>query len=218
MNPSGRESPPAGVRGKRAAVAAVVVPLGFLLVSVSQVFVTGTSSDPLLRSTLTATGAQVVPAVVAVLLVVAAALVGLLTGGPRGRPMAGVILAVASAGAAALVATGLANPAEALGRRAAEISGRTGSVVPVDARLTAWAVLAAVAATLMVVGAGYASWSARGWRGLGSRYEPVSTQAAADSAGPDGPDGPGGPGGRRSDWDELTHGHDPTRRDSGERT
>ncbi len=191
---------------KRSVVLAVGLPLAVLLLSLSQVWATGTSADPVLgRTVLSATGGQLAPASIGLTLVMGAALVALLTGGARIRTAAGILLALAAAGALALSTTALLGPAAALGRRAGELAGRTGGTVPVSAQLGPWAWLGVAAALVAAVASVAALLSARRWAGLSARFD----RGAYPST---------GRGQRRSAWDDLTDGHDPTRADDDERT
>ncbi len=192
---------------KRTVVVALGAPLGVLLLALGQSWVTGTSSDPLLgRTALAASGTQLVPAAVAVVVVLGAALVALLSGGPRIRTTAGLVLVLGAATVVALVARALTDPAAALGRRAAELAGRTGSAVPVTASVTSWAWVGLAASVALVVAAGVALVAARGWAGLSTRFDRAEA-----------PD-PSIEGRTRSAWDELTEGHDPTRSHRDETT
>lgn len=208
---------------KRTAVLAVGGALAAYLVASTQVWVRGTTRDPVLAATtLVGTGAQLAPGASALALVVAAGVLALASGGPRIRYAAGATIVLAGAGMVALALAVIGDPAVALGRRAAEVAGRAGGVVPVEASRTvaAWSgVLAAVA--LVVVG-GWAGWSARSWSGLSARFDrdPSASDAARD---PDATGGGSAPaadvrGARRSAWDDLSDGTDPTTRDEAEAT
>lgn len=121
---------------KRVVVVCVGVPLAVLLVALSQTWATGTSQDAVLgRATITVTGSQMVPAAVGLALVIAAALIAMLTGGPSIRTAAGVLMALAALTTGVLVVTSLGSADLALGRRAAELAGRTGAAVPVTSAL-----------------------------------------------------------------------------------
>jgi hypothetical protein len=192
---------------KRPVVLAVGVPVAVLLVALSQVWATGTSQDPVLgRATLTVTGSQMVPAAVGMSLVIVSALVTLLSGGPRIGTAAGVLMALAALAALILIGTSLGSAEAALGRRAAELAGRTGSPVPVTGGLGPWAWVAAAAAGAAAMASVAATVAARRWAGLSARFERSGGGGGTDR------------GARRSDWDDLTEGHDPTRADSGEGT
>ncbi|MBP9919298.1 MAG: Trp biosynthesis-associated membrane protein [Dermatophilaceae bacterium] len=183
---------------KRNVALAVLVPLGVFLLAASQVWVSGRTTDAVLGSaTLGVTGTQATPAAVALGLVVGAALLALLTGGRAIRRIAGIVQALAAAGAVALVVPVLGDPSAVIGRRAAEVAGRTGSL-GASGNLSVWA-WTALAALMVLLGSSLAgAWSARRWDGLSARF---------DRSQPDQPDSRGA---RRSAWDELSEGHDPT--------
>ena len=183
---------------KRTVALAVLVPLGVFLLAASQVWVSGRTTDAVLGSaTLGVTGTQATPAAVALGLVVGAALLALLTGGRAIRRIAGIVQALAAAGAVALVVPVLGDPSAVIGRRAAEVAGRTGSLgASGNLSVGAWTALAAL---MVLLGSSLAgAWSARRWDGLSARF---------DRSQPDQPDSRGA---RRSAWDELSEGHDPT--------
>ena len=69
-----------------------------------------------------------------------------------------------------------------------------------------WAWIAATGAGLTAVASIVATFSARRWAGLSARFDRGGVDGATDR------------GARRSDWDDLTEGHDPTRADSGQGT
>jgi len=192
---------------KRVVVVCVGVPLAVLLVALSQTWATGTSQDAVLgRATITVTGSQMVPAAVGLALVIAAALIAMLTGGPSIRTAAGVLMALAALTTGVLVVTSLGSADLALGRRAAELAGRTGAAVPVTSALGPWSWIAAVAGWVAALAAVGATVAARRWAGLSTRFERAGARGGTDR------------GARRSDCDDLTEGHDPTRADSGEGT
>ncbi len=183
---------------KRNVALAVLVPLGVFLLAASQVWVSGRTTDAVLGSaTLGVTGTQATPAAVALGLVVGAALLALLTGGRAIRRIAGIVQALAAAGAVALVVPVLGDPSAVIGRRAAEVAGRTGSL-GASGNLSVWA-WTALAALMVLLGSSLAgAWSARRWDGLSARFDRFQ------------PDQPDSRGARRSAWDELSEGHDPT--------
>ena len=192
---------------KRSVVLAVGLPLAVLLLSLSQVWATGTSNDPVLgRTLLSATGGQLAPASIGVTLVMGAALVALLTGGPRIRTAAGILLALAAVGALVLVTTALVGSDAALGRRAGELAGRTGGAVPVTGSLGLWAWIGLAAALMTTMASVAAPLASRRWAGLSARFDRDRAESPSDR------------GQRRSAWDDLTDGHDPTRADGDERT
>ena len=192
---------------KRQVILAVGVPWGLLLVATSAVWLTGSTTDPVLgRAALSATGTQIAPGTVGLALVVGAALVAVLTGGPKIRTVAGGLMTLAALAAAVSVARAIGAPEELLSRRAGELAGRTGSSVPVTGQREPWIWAAGTAAAAMTAASAWATHAARRWAGLSARFE-------RDTA-------PGGPGRatRRSAWDDLSEGHDPTRADTDEAT
>ena len=195
----------------RRAVLVIAVSLGCQLLASTQVWVRGTSRDTVLGATpVTATGAQLAPGATALALVVVAGVIALATGGRRIRYAAGALLVLAGLGMLGLSVPVLADPAAALGRRAAELAGRAGSTIGVDATVTpaAWA---GVVGAFAVVGASIAGLvSARSWSGLSRRFDRGGTAGAAAAGGPR--------GARHTAWDELTDGFDPTLRDGDEPT
>jgi uncharacterized membrane protein (TIGR02234 family) len=206
---------------KRTAVLAVGGVLAAYLLACTQPWVRGTTRDAVLGSAaLGGTGAQLAPGATALALVVAAGLVALASGGPRIRYAAGATIVLAGAGMLLLTLAVLGDPAGALGRRAAELAGRAGGTIAVEAAVgpAAW-VGVATAGALVLVG-GWAGWTARSWAGLSSRFDRAdpagSGSGSARTAGPSTAPGErrGDPrGARRSAWDELTDGTDPTTAD-----
>ncbi len=196
---------------KRQAVLAVAGSLGLTLLASTQVWVRGTTRDAVLGATqVSATGAQLAPGTTALALVVAAGVVALATGGPRIRYAAGALLVLAGLGMIGLHLPVLTDPAAALGGRAAQVAGRAGSTVRVDAALTPLSFVSLIGAIALVVSSSLGLVSARSWAGLSRRFD--------RSAGPGTPGPTGGQGARHTAWDELTDGVDPTLRDTGEPT
>ncbi|MEI2775884.1 MAG: Trp biosynthesis-associated membrane protein [Tetrasphaera sp.] len=183
----------------------VVLPAGLAaaaltVVSGRRTWLTGTGDDPVLGSgRVDATGTQVVPGLVALALVVAAAVVAAATAGALLRRLTLIAAGVAGLAVAALAGRALLDADAALGTIAAEASGRTGQVaVSATASIWPYAVLAAglLAAAAAVLGLSRAA----SWRGLGQRYE---APAGGDVA---------GARGQRvaSAWERLDRGEDPT--------
>ena len=185
---------------KAAVILLALLGAGTLLASGGRTWVTGTIDDPVMgASRVTGTGSEVASGVVALALVAAAAALASTTSGPVVRRVTVVVLALATLGEAWLAAHVALSPQEALGREAARSLGRTGTL-ETHATPTSWpwvALLACVPLLLAAVG----GWvGARGWRGLGARYEAPGATAGAR--------------GQRvaSDWDRLDAGEDPTER------
>lgn len=158
---------------------------------------TGSVADAVLANTqVSATGANVAPAVVALALVAAAAVLGVLTAGRLGRTVALVVLSVAAAGVGLLVGSAALDPAAAVGRYAAGLAGRTGTL-PATGSAGPGVLVAGVGALLLGL-AGVVGWVGRAtWAGLGTRYERL-------------PDPADERGVARTAWDKLSDGHDPT--------
>jgi uncharacterized membrane protein (TIGR02234 family) len=183
---------------KRVVSALVAVPALLLLLATTRSWITGRAADPLLGGEISASGAQLAPGVVALAAVCLVALVALLTGGPRVRRLSALVTVVAAAGAAALTIWPLTDAQANLGRIAAGSLGRTGTV-PTTASTTAWAGIGVIAALALVVTAVLAFVAAGRWSGLSSRFDaPGEATAGADR------------GIRRTPWDELSEGRDPT--------
>ena len=174
---------------------------GGLLVVGFRPWVEGAVDDAVLgASRVTATGADVAPGLSAVALVLAAAVVAVISTGRVARAVALVAWAAAVVAAAALTVRVLVDPAAVLGPVAAARVGRTGSVEAV-ADTTAWPWLAFVALALAAGAWVAAVVGARGWGGPSRRYEVRGADGHV-----------AGPRGERvtSDWDELSAGRDPT--------
>jgi uncharacterized membrane protein (TIGR02234 family) len=200
----------ARLAGKRVVSAAVAVPALVLLLATTRTWLTGRSAEPLLGGgAVSATGSQVAPGVLALALVCLVALVTTLTGGPAVRRVSSVVLVLAAAGAVALTAVPLTRPAEALGRVAATGLGRTG-VVATSADVSPWAWSALVAGVVLVLTAVLAAVAARRWSGLSNRFDAPGNDSATATRTSDVTAADTGRGTRRTAWDELTGGRDPT--------
>ena len=188
--------------GKRFVSAAVAVPALVLLLAATRTWLTGRSAEPLLGGgAVSATGSQVAPGVVALALVCLVALVTALTGGPVVRRVSSVVLVLAAVGSLVLTVRPLTDPEEALGRVAATALGRTG-IVRTTAEVTAWAWTAVVAAAVLVAASVLAVVATRRWSGLSRRFDaPESTAPSAPAT---------ERGARRTTWDDLSEGRDPT--------
>jgi glucan phosphoethanolaminetransferase (alkaline phosphatase superfamily) len=184
--------------GKRVVSPLVAVPALLLLFASTRTWLTGHATDPLLGGEVSASGAQLAPGVVALAAVCLVALVALLSGGPRVRRTSAVVIVLAAAAAAALTIWPLTDAQAGLGRVAAGTLGRTGTVAT-TAAATSWAWVAVVAAVALVLAALLAYAATGSWAGLSSRFDaPGEVATGAD------------PGIRRTPWDELSEGRDPT--------
>ena len=198
--------------GKRAVSVAVAVPSLLLLLATTRTWLTGRSAEPLLGGgVVSATGSQVAPSVVPLALVCLVALVTTLTGGPVVRRVSSVVLVLAAAGSVALTVPPLTDPEQALGRVAAAGLGRTG-VVRTTAEVSAWAWTALVAGIVLLLATVLAAVAAGRWSGLSSRFEvPVDESEGSAAVREPEPTPPAsGRGTRRTTWDELSEGRDPT--------
>ncbi len=190
---------PSTLLTKRNTFVLLAAPTLLLLLVTTRTWVSGRTSDPVLgQATVSVTGSQAAPGVVALGAVALAALVAVFTGGARLRRVSAVLLVLAALGATALSVLVLADPAAALGRQAAEQLGRTGAVGSAAALSPwPWASLA-ISAALSLAG-GLATVAVGRWGGLSGRFDRPGTREVADSR-----------GSRRSTWDELSEGRDPT--------
>jgi uncharacterized membrane protein (TIGR02234 family) len=183
--------------GKRAVSALVAVPALLVMLAATRVWLTGRSADPLLGGgVVSATGSQLAPGVVALAAVAVVGLVATLTVGPRLRRACAVVLALAALGAVALTLPPLLDPVGALGRVAASGLGRTGAV-NTTADVSGWAWVGLAAAAVLLAASPVAVVAAGRWSGLSARYE-APGRVPVDR------------GTRRSAWDELSEGGDPT--------
>lgn len=183
---------------KRYAALVVLAAAVGLLLSTTRVWLTGRTSDAVLGSaTVVATGSQAAPGALALAAVCLAALVAVLTAGPRVRVVATVAMLAASVSAAYAVVRVLVEPAGALGARAAEQAGRTG-VVPVDAGVAGWGWAGLCCAVGLVAAAGWLALATRGSGGLSGRFERPAAAGTAPRPS------------ARTTWDALSDGQDPT--------
>ena len=191
-----------GLTGKRFVSAAVAVPALVLLLAATRTWLTGRSAEPLLGGgAVSATGSQVAPGVVPLALVCLVALVTALTGGPVVRRISSVVLVLAAIGSLVLTIRPLTDPEAALGRVAAAGLGRTG-VVRTSAEVTVWAWIAVVAAAVLVAASVLAVVATRRWSGLSQRFDAPREGSATPAATEQ--------GARRTTWDDLSEGRDPT--------
>lgn len=199
--------PSSGMRArltKRNVALAVLAPALVLLLSGTRAWASGRSTDPVLGASLvSATGGQLAPGVTALAAVAVAATIALLTGGRRIRVASAVLLVLASAGAAWLAIAVAVDPASSLAQVAAAGLGRTGGV-ETSADRSAWLWVGVVAAVLLLLASLLAAVASRGWGGLSGRFErPHAETTAAGSADT-------ARGARRTAWDDLSDGIDPT--------
>ena len=183
----------------------VVIPVallaaGLAVISGRRIWLTGRVDDAALgASTVSATGTQAVPGLVALALVLAAGTLAAATAAPVVRRITLITATLAAGALAALSARAMTNADSIVGSVAAQQSGRSGSI-PVAAEANAWpaAVLVAMVLTGLVLVAALAS--AGSWRGLSERYDAPGESDAA-----------GGRGERvLRTWDRLDRGDDPT--------
>lgn len=183
------------------AVLLTLVGAGIVVATGSRLWASSTVTDTGLGTTAAAvTGSQAVGPLVALVLAAVAGVLAAATAGRVGRVIGVVVLAAATVTDLALVVIFLLDPAQAVGRVAAEAMGRTGTL-PVSPTATVWPWVALAGLGFMLAAAVVAALGARGWRGLSTRYEAGTADQAST-----------GPRGERtsSDWDRLSAGEDPT--------
>lgn len=208
---------------KRSVSLLVALPALVLLLGSSRTWLTGRSTEPLLGGgNVSATGSQLAPGVLALGLVCLAALVAMLTGGPRIRRTASVLALLAAGGAVALTIGTVTDQAGSLGRVAASGLGRTGQVAT-TATATGWLWLTVVAAFALVLTAVLGAVAVGRWAGLSARFESPATAGAGEPAQAGGGSDAAaadataaGRGTRRSAWDEVSEGRDPTLTPAGD--
>ncbi|HYN30513.1 MAG TPA: Trp biosynthesis-associated membrane protein [Dermatophilaceae bacterium] len=207
--------------GKAGMVLLALLGAAVVVVAASRPWVTGRVSDAVLgTSTLSATGGESAPGLVALALVVAAAALAVVTTGRVARTVALVLHLGAVLGAIALTVRVLLDPEGVLGPRAAAAAGRTGSL-PTTAATTAWPWVALAGLAVALGSWVLALAGRRRWGGLSSRYDaPAGEAREPGEAGKAGDASAGGPptaasqGARgervSSQWDQLSAGIDPT--------
>ena len=184
----------------RLVVLAALLVLAATVISGSRVWLRGTSAESgLAGGVVTATGAQAVPGLVALGLVIGAATVAAAAGGRVVRRVTLVVAILAASGLAFAVVRGVNTADATLGRLAADASGRAG-VVPVSAQVSAWPWLVVVAAIVACTALVAGLVGSGSWRGLSQRYE---APGVSDVTGPRGQRVTG-------DWERLDLGEDPT--------
>jgi uncharacterized membrane protein (TIGR02234 family) len=148
---------------------------------------------------ITSTGSQAAPAATALALVAAAGAVALALTGRLARRVVAGLLILAGLGVAALVATVLSDPAQAIAPALEAATGRTAAGsrdVAGRAELTGWPWMAVVGALLILAGALTALGVAGRWGSTGRRFEAPAggPRVPAVGGGSDGPadqsDGP----------------------------
>jgi uncharacterized membrane protein (TIGR02234 family) len=199
-----------------AAAGAVALGAALMLLAASRTWVHAVVQDPLAGPLqVDASGRQASPLVAAVALVALAGAVAVLTLRTVGRVVTGLLLVLSGAAAVAAAVDVLRTPSDALRSVVADVTGRSGDVLPV-AHQTSWPWAAVAGAVLVVLGGALAVVRARGWSGLSAKYDaPVGAVVspgpapADDEAEPgEGPEGQAGPG--ADSWDRLSRGDDPT--------
>lgn len=196
--------------GKGRALAVVTGIVAVCLALSVTTWVSGTSTDALAAGARAVSGTTASPAMGGLLLVVLLCVAGLTMGGRVLRPVAAALAVLAALGALALGLSVVVSPDRALAQSVATELGRTSAgVTQVAVSASAWAAIAAMlclCAVLLLVARG-----SRAWSGMSGRYERPTRNATtqpADAAGR-------GPRGQvRTQWDELSEGHDPTLRDA----
>ena len=152
----------------RLVVLAALLVLAATVISGSRVWLRGTSAESgLAGGVVTATGAQAVPGLVALGLVIGAATVAAAAGGRVVRRVTLVVAILAASGLAFAVVRGVNTADATLGRLAADASGRAG-VVPVSAQVSAWPWLVVVAAIVACTALVAGLVGSGSWRGLGA--------------------------------------------------
>lgn len=182
-------------------VPVVLAAAGVVVVSGGRVWFTGRVVDEGLGSAdLQATGAQAVPGLVALGLVVGAGVLAAATSGAVLRRVTLIVTALAATALAVLALRAAAGAEDVLGGLAATASGRTGTVPVGDVAVSAWPWVVTTVAALALLSAVAGLAGARGWRGLGQRYD---SPAAGDATGARGQR-------MSSAWDDLDRGIDPS--------
>lgn len=192
----------------------IVLPVALAAAAVAAVsgrrtWLTGQTADAVLGSaTIRAAGADVVPGLVAIALVLGAGVLAAATAGPLARRIA--LIAAASAGVllSVLSLRAVTSAAGLLGTLAAERTSRTGSIPVQDIAVSPWPWLVAAAAALATVAVLGGLAGAGRWRGLSQRYDAPSTPALPTS-------GDGSAAGSRGErtpvaWDDMDKDIDPT--------
>ena len=182
---------------KRRAGLALLLPSLVVILVATRPWVTGRSTDPVLGgASLSATGNQAAPGLLALGLVALAATVATLTSGPRLRTVSAVVLTLAGLTTLVLTLVVIRDPSGALAGQAGPRVGRSGPV-GTSAGLTFWPWPELVASAVLTVVGALTVPAARQWHGLSSRFERPDPAVAERVA-------------RASAWDDLSQGVDPT--------
>ncbi len=150
-------------------------------------------------TTVSGTGTQVVPGLVALALILAAAVLAAATSGPVMRRVSLVVGGCVALGLGALAVRAATSAPDLLGAIAAEASSRTGSIPVTDAQVSAWPWLVVAASALAGAACLAGLRGAPGGGALPQGYPPPP----ADVPGPRGQRTP-------APWDQLDHDIDPT--------
>jgi uncharacterized membrane protein (TIGR02234 family) len=202
-----------GRRALATAVVACAAGAGLVLLAAGQPWARAVTSGAAGPVAVTATGAEIVPLVPGLGLLVLAGSVALLATRRVGRRLVGTILAAAGAGIVAATIAGRAAPDAALREAAGVATGRIGAAVSGVAG-AGWPWLA-LAGGLLILAVGLAAAVAGPrWSVMSGRYERGAEPVAAGGAGAPAA-APGGAGAQppatgRDTWTALDQGIDPT--------
>lgn len=186
--------PTRGMSSKRSVVLVGALAVILLVAANTRTWVSGSVTDAVLHTAhTTASGSKSAPALLAAALVGAAAVLATLTTGRIARWIAAVLTLVAGVVAVVAVIVVVRDPVKILADVATTMTGHTGDR-KVTAGLTIWPWVALLGGVLLVLTGVLAIVGARTWSGLSSRYDAPTTPKAT----------------KRSDWDMLTDGEDPT--------
>lgn len=179
---------------KRSILLVGAVAVLLLIAANTRTWVSGSVTDAVLQgASTTASGSKSAPALLAAALVGAAAVLATLTTGRVARWIAAVLTLIAGIVAVWAVIVVVRDPVKILGDVATSMTGHTGDRT-VDADLTVWPWVALLGGFLLALTGVLAIVGVRSWSGLSSRYDAPTTPKAT----------------KRSDWDMLTEGEDPT--------
>ena len=194
-------------RREKAAFLALVVTgalLGF--VAAARPWAVALVPDALAQRELVASGRQAAGVVPAVALVALAGAVAVLSTRRVGQAVAGTLLVLAGAAAAAGSLAVVRTPVSAVEQVVSAATGRTG-VSGVAASVTPWPWVGVASGVLIALGGALAVVRARSWGGLSARYESAPEHPPKPPAAPaEGTDVDPG-----LTWDALSRGEDPTR-------